>query len=393
MLYVKIIGDSHLRRIFMKKIICIAIIICIAFSNLNVAYAAEVPLKDISKHWAKDNIASLYNQRVVAGYPDGTYKPDSPITLIEFLKLATLGIGYKLESGHMIWYEHYLSKALEIGLIDSKAYPDIMAQVTREQIAEIAVKAVLNVEEKPSQELDEMISMNIRDFVKITDNKKQYVIDAYRIGLFAGTPDRYFNPHDTMTRAEMCTVILRLMDKTKRVPFDPRSNAAIKLYNIYNGLPYTVVRPEKKEEIELAYLMIEAQTKSKGWYFVSYYPDNIASMYYRDEQEYNDGLSSHMTLFIHMDRYENNNQTYDIVVYNPHKTNELHKGSVEVAFKHLFGQDSQKAMTIFDKLLDEGIHGTAKKSDDLYTVGKRKVHVYRENSSGIFAFNIYKKTQ
>lgn len=375
----------------MKRLLCAILIISISISSFTLLNAAEPVLKDIGKHWAKDNITYLYNLRYIGGYPDGTYKPNNPVNVAEFLKIATLGIGYKLESGQFVWYENYVNKALEIGLITENEFPDMTAPLTREQVAKIAVLAVAHIEERPSQELDELISMNIRDFIKISNDKKQDVINAYRMGLMAGNNEGFFNPKGILTRAEMCTVIMRIMDKAKRQPFDPKNSYAIKMNNIYSGDPYVICRPEKKEEIGLAYVMQDAQSKDLGWYYVSYYPDHFGCAFFDSEQNFKSEDISHMSFMINLDRYGNEIPTYDIVVYNPLKAKELHRTPVEEAFKHLFGQDYQKAMAIYDQYLEEGVNKTAKKSDIDYNVGNRRINVYRSTDSGQFTFNIFKK--
>lgn len=375
----------------MKRLLCAILIISISISSFTLLNASEPVLKDIGKHWAKDNITYLYNLRYIGGYPDGSYKPNNPVNVAEFLKMATLGIGYKLENNHVIWYENYVNKALEIGLITEGEFPNLTAPLTREQVAKIAVQAVLHIEEKPSQELDELISMNIRDFTKISDNKKQDVIDAYRIGLMAGDNDGFFNPKGILTRAEMCTVIMRIMDKAKRQPFDPKNSFAIKMNNIYSGDPYVICRPDKKEEIGLVYVMQEAQSKDLGWYYVSYYPDHFGCAFFDSEQNFKSEDISHMSFMINLDRYGNEIPTYDIVVYNPQKAKELHRTPVEEAFKYLFGQDYQKAMAIYDQYMEEGVKKTAKKSDTDYNIDNRRINVYRSTDSGQFTFNIFKK--
>jgi len=378
----------------MKKFLIIVTMICFIFSQVNYVNASAPNLNDISTHWAKNNITYLYNLGYVGGYPDGTYKPNNPVNVAEFLKLATLGLGYKLESGHYVWYENYVNKALEIGLIEEGEFPNMVAPLTREQVAKIAVLAVMNKEEKSSQEYDELIRVNIKDFTKIDNLNKQYVIDAYRIGLMEGNPNALFNPKGTLTRAEMCTVVMRIMDKTKRQPFDPKNGYAIKMNNIYSGDPYIICRPEKREEIGLAYVMSESQSKDKGWYFVSYYPDNIGCDFYNTEQEFKNKsiyeAITHLGLSINLFVYDNITPTYDIVVWKPVKAKELHREPILEAFKYLFGQDYQKAMALYDKCLDESIKYTAKPTDTNYFIGNRKVNIYR-TSSAEFVFNIYKK--
>lgn len=381
----------------MKRLLCVILIISISIGSLTMLDAAEPVLKDISTHWARNNITYLYNLKYIGGYPDGTYRPNNPVNAAEFLKLATLALGYKLESGQYIWYENYVNKALEIGLITEGEFPNMTAPLTREQVAKIAVLAVLNKEEKPSQELDELISLNIRDYAKISNDKKQAVIDAYRIGLMNGNPNGYFNPKGTLTRAEMCTVIIRIMDKAKRQMFDPKNGFAIKINNIYSGEPYVICRPEKKEEIGLAYVMREAQNKDKGWYYVSYYIDHFGCGFYNNEQEFLDASPyeaiSHMAFTIYLNReiYGSSFKTYDIIVWNSKKAKELHRAPIEEAFQYLFGAEYKKAMALYDKCLVEDLNGTAKPTDTNYTIGNRKVNIYRDNSSG-FVFNIYKKS-
>ncbi len=380
----------------MKKLLCAILIISIFISSFTVLNAAEPILKDISKHWAKNNITYLYNLRYIGGYPDGTYKPNNPVNVAEFLKLATLGLGYKLESGHFVWYENYVNKALEIRLIAEGEFPNMVAPLTREQVAKIAVLAVMNKEEKPSQEYDELIRANIKDFTKIDNLNKQYVIDAYRIGLMEGNPNALFNPKGTLTRAEMCTVVMRIMDKAKRKPFDPEDGHAIILYNTYSGMKYIISRPDKKEEIGLAYLMQNSMGKSKGWYDVIYSPsvDYICSGFFDSEKSFKQSdFNMRMSLHIDLGRNDNIVPTYSINVYDSSKVKDIHTEAMAEAFKYLFGQDYQKAIGVFNKYIEEGVHGTVKISDTNYTFNNRKVNIYRPDYSGGFVFNIYKKVK
>lgn len=39
---------------------------------------------DVSSSWAKDYISALAKNRMIDGYPDGTFKPDDPITQADF---------------------------------------------------------------------------------------------------------------------------------------------------------------------------------------------------------------------------------------------------------------------------------------------------------------------
>jgi uncharacterized lipoprotein YddW (UPF0748 family) len=46
-------------------------------------------MRDIQNHWAKSCIEALIQQGIVSGYPDGTFRPDQPVTRAEFAAMVT----------------------------------------------------------------------------------------------------------------------------------------------------------------------------------------------------------------------------------------------------------------------------------------------------------------
>lgn len=55
---------------------------------LVLADKVELPFSDVSGHWAEKNIRNLYFSGIMNGYPDGTFKPDAPITRAEVAKVV-----------------------------------------------------------------------------------------------------------------------------------------------------------------------------------------------------------------------------------------------------------------------------------------------------------------
>lgn len=55
---------------------------------LVLADKVELPFSDVSGHWAEKNIRNLYFSGIMNGYPDGTFKPDAPITRAELAKVV-----------------------------------------------------------------------------------------------------------------------------------------------------------------------------------------------------------------------------------------------------------------------------------------------------------------
>ncbi len=55
---------------------------------LVLADKVNLPFTDTEGHWAKKYIRNLYFSGIMAGYPDGTFRPDSPITRAELAKVV-----------------------------------------------------------------------------------------------------------------------------------------------------------------------------------------------------------------------------------------------------------------------------------------------------------------
>ena len=51
------------------------------------------PFSDIADSFAKDYITALYGSGIVHGYDDGTFRPDTPVSRIEFLKMVMVKTG------------------------------------------------------------------------------------------------------------------------------------------------------------------------------------------------------------------------------------------------------------------------------------------------------------
>ncbi len=132
-----------------NKFISILGILAILFTlNLGSAFAAE-PLTDISGHWAKEQIQSFVDSGYVQGYPNGTFKPDNDITRAEFMTIANKAFGFteKAEINYTdvnagSWYADTVAIAKAAGYING--YPNGTmkpdAPITREEAAVIVAK-------------------------------------------------------------------------------------------------------------------------------------------------------------------------------------------------------------------------------------------------------------
>ncbi len=131
------------------KLVTILSIIAIIFTLSPASAFAAEPISDISGHWAKDQIQSFVDSGYVQGYPNGTFKPDSNITRAEFMTIANKAFGYteKAEINYSdvaagSWYADAVATAKAAGYING--YPNGTmkpdAPITREEAAVIVAK-------------------------------------------------------------------------------------------------------------------------------------------------------------------------------------------------------------------------------------------------------------
>jgi uncharacterized repeat protein (TIGR02543 family) len=89
------------------------------------------PFTDMDQHhaWSNRAVSTLYNAGIIAGYPDGTFRPSDPITRAEFATIAAkfdkleLGSTSKFTDIFGHWAEKYITSSEVKGWI--KGYPDM----------------------------------------------------------------------------------------------------------------------------------------------------------------------------------------------------------------------------------------------------------------------------
>jgi len=84
---------AHQMLIFTKKFWTL-FTLSMVFSLVFCVEVQAQDLTDFKGHWAEKAISTLAEKGVVNGYPDGTFKPDQAITRAEFAKLVSKTFGY-----------------------------------------------------------------------------------------------------------------------------------------------------------------------------------------------------------------------------------------------------------------------------------------------------------
>lgn len=232
----------------MKKVICICFFIFVIMTN-SVLANEEVSLSDISGHWAEESILKMVDMGVISGYPDGTFKPDNNVTRAELAKILSISFdlvdSYSLDEFEDIdetkWYYPYLQKSARyIPKYRLPVYYPSMApylstegkflpdnDAVRMHVAEALVEIMLETEnidiEVPSVTVMwEDVNKTFKDGYELfvihngqpasnAARMIKYTWLANELGIMQGYDDGYFYPYGYVTRAELMTIIDRML--------------------------------------------------------------------------------------------------------------------------------------------------------------------------------------
>ncbi len=177
----------------------------------------ETTFYDIAGNWAEANIQQAIRLGLVKGYPDGSFRPDNTMTRAEFavmlmnaLKPRNDGAALTFNDASKIgdWARTAIAQAVQAGIIagftDGSFRPD--AEITRSEIAVMIARALHLTSEQ-----------NVTGFAddsKIPTWAKSGVSAMKEQGLMQGKGNNNFFPHDAATRAEVVTVLIKILQQT-----------------------------------------------------------------------------------------------------------------------------------------------------------------------------------
>lgn len=198
-------------KMFAQIITKVLIIISLTLvSNISVQAQAI----DISDHWAQPEITRYLNQDIVKGYEDGTFKPNNPITRVEFVKIVNNIFNYTEKSNITFkdvsstnWYTDEISKAVAAGVIKGDGNGNIRPNdyIKRQEAALILYRAFdLSVEDKNA-------GSSFNDAKLISDWAKDALSAMVEAGYIKGNPDNTVRPVDNITRAETVKLVSNIV--------------------------------------------------------------------------------------------------------------------------------------------------------------------------------------
>ena len=200
------------------------------------SFIEDASFGDIAGHWAKKGIKAWTVRQLAGGYPDGTFRPDSPITRAEFLTMLNRAFGYTnmadLAGGQITdsvtdcdvaetdWYAAEIVKAATVGYLGG--YPDGTVKpqnpITRQEAAALLAKILPPTnfakdknEDGSNDTVDSLFGIKVKfaDQAQIPAWSQAAIAAAVSGGYMNGYPDGTFQPTKPITRAEAISVLNR----------------------------------------------------------------------------------------------------------------------------------------------------------------------------------------
>nr|WP_260981977.1 chitobiase/beta-hexosaminidase C-terminal domain-containing protein [Paenibacillus sp. 32O-W] len=175
-----------------------------------------IKFTDIAGHWAEGFIKHAAAKGIVCGYPDGTFKPDHPVTRAEFTVMLAGALKLKGEDAALTftdneqigeWAKQAVAQAVESGIIegydDGSFRPN--NRISRAEMAAMIARAL-------KLQLNADVSTGFADNETIPEWARGAVEAIRELGIVDGRGENRFMPNETATRAEATVMLLRMLE-------------------------------------------------------------------------------------------------------------------------------------------------------------------------------------
>jgi|GEM_PF-3012808 len=408
----------------MKKWIQVLLIAVIIVSQVGIpdVEASTKKFKDVgTKHWAHDIINEMVEKGVINGHPDGTFKPNDPVKVDEFIKMLIMSFskkkangtrdwdpeflkklnvfsqytavfgspGFNFQVGSKYWASTFLEQATNMGIIEKhdRWGGDFTKPLKRGALSYVTFNTITMLESREDFNYANLAKPKIKDIYK-AKNDDYYVLQIFIKGIMRGYSNDTFGVDKTVTRAESLVVIKRIHDINQRDPYRPD----------ISKLPYAEVptNGEKKSKIVIFPTWEKKQnydallnSKSKSSGVVK--QNELKLIFYKDQKTSDEDLRRSQSIDYMFEvsledlvmGFGNDALNYEIRVSTRENSLKPHIESVNYFTKALFKEDYVK----LTNKLDGYIKGTKEgsfKGDDLIINNKKvivrpsghKEHVY-----------------
>lgn len=177
-------------------------------------------LQDISESWAKTEITELFNQEIIKGYPDQTFRPENPITRAEVAQILSNMMDHlqmekkgNIAESNQPWYYPAMQRVKAAGWMMGDEKGDFLPNlnITRQDMFTILGR--FGQWKMSDQEVDSVLGA-FSDSQEISDYAKPYIAQMVKMGLIKGENGK-LQPKQAISREEMAVIIYRALKAMK----------------------------------------------------------------------------------------------------------------------------------------------------------------------------------
>lgn len=195
------------------RTLALVLAVVMAFGLAAPALAAGQTFSDVPEsYWGYADIEAVAEAGLMNGTGNGAFSPEMKVSVAQFLTLLGRLVFPDVKTEGSDWFGPYVAAAQEAGLLTGSQVDvnNVEAEISRYDMAVIlrAAAKKLGVAEKTAQ------SSEVTDYLDVPTRYAEAVLAVYGMGLIKGDQAGNFNGSNTMMRAEVATVIMRLA-KTK----------------------------------------------------------------------------------------------------------------------------------------------------------------------------------
>lgn len=203
-------------------------------STTSVQIAQSRTFPDIQGNWARSFIEALAARDIIVGFPDGTFRPDEPVTRVQFAAMLRKAfpkapIRQAIQFTDVpatFWGYRAIQEAYQAGFLEG--YPNRIflpnQNIPRVQVlVSLATGLTLTAAAPPATTL----TSSFQDAAQIPVYARDQVAAATENGLVVNYPNKaLINPNQLATRADVAAFIYEALVKAGQLPQLPPSDVA-----------------------------------------------------------------------------------------------------------------------------------------------------------------------
>lgn len=217
-----------------KKPVVLIGIIAIAATPIVTAPVEAAEFSDVRGHWARPFIEALAAEEIISGFPDGTFKPDAPVTRAQFAAIVRQAFNEnKVRDARGFtdvpvnyWANAAINEAYETKFMSG--YPNSQFRPA-EEIPKVQVLVSLTSGLQLSPKIQTVDTFKaFKDAAEIPEYAVNGVASATENGFVVNYPNvNYLNPNEVATRGDVAAFIYQaLVNKGEFQPLSDRSEAS-----------------------------------------------------------------------------------------------------------------------------------------------------------------------